>query len=626
MKLPGGPNRGILLLILLLSLLEPVTHLWIAYAPPEGTVPSGLHTGDSAIYLHSMAAFENGFHTPFATTRAEYGPDSFRYYAPPYFLLYSVVGWLGRMFGIPPFLFLGLANGIAGGLYLWSAYHFLRTVFPRRAGRAFLLFALPGGLGGILYLLTGIFGLHSHPGFTESFERLAHYELIEGQHLSPMLLMPRLYYTLPLALGFLGLTKFIQGLQSDSKRTLWMAALCNGLTTAVNFRVGPLLWGVATLYAWSVSKRSPGKRARACLLHFTLTAAGGLFFWAMLRLPPVFTENAVQVTSMGMWLLSFLTMTCFYWPFLSKALRHVLSASPPVLRYAAFGLCGYLSAYVLLYLLYQAYFGNWLRGGDTSAAIAVSDWALLGVLPGLLTVRFFPSVPKDTEEDRTLQWIALWFLLFLATALSAFGRGWFLQFTPQRLLVLMGLPLALLTTYGLDTLSGRIRQAAFTTLLALGLCSLAVASLCFQGPLHRAPGKEPFAYLHYEAMPPEDARLIEALGEGPIAVPPWSPIAFGEILSLEPGVQILGGPGAMNLGDQPFALIQGQINHFFDPACSEEFQRDFAKQWNLAWIYCPAMCPVDPAVLDALSAAPWLEEIAQAGAGRLFQVRQSPRP
>ncbi len=611
--------------ILLLSLIEPLTHLWIAFFPPAGTVPTGMHTGDSAIYLHSMACFSNGFHSPFATCHATYGVDSFRYYTPPHLLLYAVFGAIGSALGISPFQFLGLINGLGGALFLAAIYALFREVLPRLALRAFLLFAFPGGLGGLLFFVTGAFGFWHHPDFTACFERFAHYELIEGQTLSPVLLMPRFYYTIPLALGLTGLTCFIRAVKGGGLAWVIAAALLNGLATLLHLRVGPVLWGVAVLYVLCAGSRPWRKTMPLLAMHALPTLAGAALFVCLLRWPPVFTQNALQVTSMALWWLPFLSLTIFHWPFLVRSLSQGANVLSTAGRLAAFAAAGYLLVFTVAYAGYLAYFGNWLRGGDTSAAIAVSDWALTGALLGLFFAwRYRRHAAEAIQDGGVLGWLTIWFLGLLALAPSAFGHGWLLQCTPQRLLVLLGPPLALLTAYGLEGLSLRTRRTTLALLLGAGLISLSAGVLFFQGSLGREPGKGPFAYLHYEVVRVEEAQLLADLPPGTTLSPPWSPIAFGEILSLRPGVQVLGGPGAMNLGDQPLDRLQEGIARFFDVQADDTFRVEFVRQWCVDFIYCPDTCPVDERTRQHFDGTPWLRRIAQSGKGAIYQVMPIP--
>ena len=612
----------ILLVIIALAAIEPLTHAWIYYATPDGAVPTGAHTGDSAHHILCMRSFENGLHSPFATTKAADGPHSFRYFAAPLFLLYGLVGEVGRLLHVHEFLFLGIANGLGVAFLLLMTYRFLRDVFPRLATHAFFLYALGGGLGGILFLITGLFGTHTSPAFDTMFQRFAWYELIEGPHLSPVLLMARLYYTLPLGLAVAALTALIQADRIRCAKKAAFSCLLLFAATFLNMRVGPMVWLVVLLYLLSAAT---GKRTQRVRLALAVSAA--VFFgvaasWILLRAHPSYRENVVDVTVAVMRIIPFLSATIFLWIAVAPRILPTIQSLPAALRMFANAAVGYLSVYLILYALYQAYWGNWLVGGDTSAAIAVSDASLLGVPLAIYAAHLWrrKSNLEGSPPSPELQWTLLWMFLFLTMAVAALGHGTFLRFAPQRLMIFLGLPIAILAAEGLTHLPPLRRFALYTTIIACGITSTGVAALYFQGPLGRIPGQGPFAYLHYETMTENDASLLEQLPDGNIVVPPWSPIAFGEIVALQPGKQVLGGPGAMNLGDQNFGTLQRAVNTFFDPNTPDKVRRSFAHEWQIDYVYCPDTCPIQPETLAAFRATPWLKEAAWVGKGRIFLV------
>ena len=612
----------ILLVILALAMIAPLTHAWLYYGTPDGAVPTGAHTGDSAHHLLCMRSFENGFHSPFATTKAADGPHSFRYFAAPLFLLYGLVGEVGRLLHIHEFLFLGIANGLGVAFLLLMTYRFLREVFPRLAKHAFFLYALGGGLGGILFLLTGLFGTHSDPVFETYFQRFAWYDLIEGPHLSPVLLMARLYYSLPLGLAVAALTALIQADRIRCAKKMVFTCFLLFIATFLNMRIGPMIWIVALLYLLSAATGERTQRIR-----LALTATSAVFFgvavsWLVLRVHPSYRENVVDVTVAVMRLIPFLGATILLWIAVGTHLLRTIQSLPTTFRFFANAAVGYLSVYLVLYALYQAYWGNWLVGGDTTAAISVSDVAFFGVPLGVGGAHLWRKKSKSgaSPPSPELQWAILWLLLFLAMSVAAIGHGAFLRFAPQRLMIFLGLPLAILAAEGLTQLNPLRRLTLYTTILACGVTSIGVGALYFQGPLGRIPGQGPFAYLHYEAMTKEDASLLAQLPDGNVVVPPWSPIAFGEIVALQPGKQVLGGPGAMNLGDQNFGALQRAVNTFFDPNTVEKDRRTFAHEWKIDYVYCPDTCPIPPETLAAFRATPWLKEAAWVGKGKIFLV------
>jgi hypothetical protein len=628
MKTLRREKWAVFFLILGVACIEPLTHVWITHFPPEGTVSTGLHTGDSAIYLHSMASFDNGFHTPFATCQAELGSDSWRYYMTAHFLLYGAVGWLGRLFHADPLQFLGLMNGLGVAFYAWAAYRFLVAIAPKKAFRAFVLFLFSGGLGGIAYVVTGLLGLHDDPNFTENFQRLALYELCEGQNLSPILLAPRLYYALPMALGFLGLTCFIRALQDKAQgapRYGWKliaAAVLNGGVTAMHLRVGPLFWIIAAAYAYGVFPASWKEHARRLWLNAAATVLGGVICWSIIQASPTFQANVLSVTFMGAWVSSMCFMTFFHWPFLLRSLHRALYRLPVGFYYLGYVFSVYIFVYIVLYCLHQAYYGNWLRGGDLNAPMVCSDWALLAIVPGLLLAHATRRhrQPANIDSDRTTSWLFLWFIICFALSISAFGGGWFLKLTPQRLMVLLPIPLALLTVQGLDSLPRSIARLGYGVLIGAGLTSAVVASLAFQGPLFHRPGDDAFSYHHYEVMQPDDAMLMEALPPGTVLPPAWTPMAFGEIVSLRPDTTVLGGPGAMNLCDQFFGTFQETLARFYEPETTMAERERIVREWCIDTIYVPATCTIPALVVEALLETPWLHVRAKAGDGYVFEV------
>ncbi|MBL7647378.1 MAG: hypothetical protein JNK74_14425 [Candidatus Hydrogenedentes bacterium] len=604
--------------MLLLGLIPPLTHFWIGYFPPEGAVPTGLYTGDSGHHLLAMASFANGFHSPFATCLAQNTNDA-AYFSVPIFLLYGVVGEIGRMTALTPFLFLGIANGVGGALLLWNVYRFLRRIAPKDAALAFYLYALGGGLAGMVFLAAWLTGGVGAPGFEAWFTRFAQYELIEGQYLSPILLMPRLYYTLPMALGFAALTALVETDRCRCPGHLFFTCFLLLVTASINVRVAPLFWGAGAAYLLLGSGNDGRYRAWLAGCTFGVTTLGGAIAIGVMGQHPSYTANVSSVARECALLLPLLYATMFFWPSLALGLRNGVSAQSRALRSVSLALLGYLAAYALVYLAHQIWFGNWWRGGDMGAAVLASDWALSALLPGaLLGWRW--RAGETTQGAIHLRWVAAWFLVLLAVSVSTTGQGWLLQFAPQRCLVLLGVPMALLAAAGLRTLPKMAARVCVVLVIGGGVLSQAVAALYFQGPLGRTPGEGPFAYLHYEYMTEADARLLAQLPSGTVAVPPWSPIAFGEIVAHHGDYQVIGGPGAMNLGDQPFGPLQESVNRFFSPEASEAERRDYVAKWCVDFVFCPDTCPVDPAVLEGLRRLPWLAVVAEEGRGVVFRV------
>ncbi len=609
--------------MVLLALIEPLTHLWILHGAPPDSVPTGVHTGDSSHHLIAMESFATGFASPFATCKAEAGSRDFGYFAVPIFLLYALLGEFGRMAGIAPFLFLGLANGLGGFLLLWNVYRFLRRVAPREAALAFYLYALGGGLGGLVFLGAWVQGGLADPAFDAWFYRFAQYELIEGQYLAPALLMPRFYYTLPLALGFAALTALVETDRCRCPGHLFFTGFLLFITAILNLRLGPLFWALGVLYLGMGSKNEWAFRLKLMGATALPVIGGSAIFIALLWQHPSYRANVADITPNCVLLLPLLFGTLFHWPAVAVGGHRVgVGLSAPMRRFVTV-LGAYLLGYVVLYLGHQLWFGNVWAGGDMNAAVLASDGALVTLLPLYFLLRRPAATTGDAGPESPYRWILLWLVGILVVSLLALGQGWFLRFSPQRLMILMGVPLALMTAVGLQQMAPRWRWMWLVLLLGGGMLSNTVAALWFQGPLGHQPGKGPFAWLHYEYMDAADERLLRHLPPGTVAVPSWSPIAFGEILVHQGDYQVLGGPGAMNLGDQRLGPLQKAVNQFFSPEGTDATRQAFVTEWCVDYIYCPATCPVDAGVVADFVAADWLVPIATDGNGAVFLVDPS---
>lgn len=583
-------------IILVLASVPPLTHRWYASAPPEGTVSTGLITGDSGHHRVAMRAIAEDFVSPFVTCAGNGGQSDPRYYLPPLFLVYVVAGELGRMLGADPFLFLGLINGLGGALYLWCVWRFLCCATPHLAKRGFLLFTLGGGLGGVLYLIARALGYAELPGFEQVFQRFAWYELIEGQHLRPDLLFHRLYYTLALAAGYAALTALVESAEAGCPRHRWFMNFLASCAALLNVRLALPLLLVGALYL-ALGSRAPRRVRGIVAAHFVVASAlGGLAGFLLVNAAPAYAANVSAITQDAMRLLPFLYQAG---PALCLAALAFVMLRPAsgLARAGLYALGAYVLTYTALYLSYQLYQGNYLTGGESRATtILVSDWALLGALPGaLIGFRSKGAVPARAPGALPL-WVAFWLLLLLAAAISAWGQGLWLALSPQRFMVMLGVPLALAAAAGLEHLRPRIARVACAAVVALGITSSAVAALYFQGPLGGPPGRGLFAYLRYALMTETDAALLRTLRPGTYLVPGWNPIAFGEIMAQFPGLRPLGGPGAMNLGDQPLSVVQRDVDAFFRLGCPDADRAAILKRWCVDGIYCPDTAPIDAAL------------------------------
>lgn len=609
--------------IVALSSIPPLTHFWIAHFPPEGTVPTGLHGGDSAVFIHCMRMFDTDFFSPYANRNAERGAHSPTYFAAPFFWMYGVVGATGRALHIGEFQMLGVVNGLGGFAYLLAAYLFLRAVFPKRADSAFLIFALGGGPGGILYIVAAVFGMHGAANFEPYFLRYATYQLIEGASLLPVLIMTRLYYTVPLACLLGAIALLVTGRGKPSRRLIAMPLLFAG--TFINLRFGPMAWGVFVLYLMADTERPVAGRMRLGALAAMPVLLAWAFGALMLRNNPAYVGGAVSTVRTNIWLSPFIAATIFHLAVVPGQALRAARGLPCFARTCAYAGIGYMAAYVLLYCLYNAYYGNVWHCLDFTSAVRISDWALLGALPGALLA----NIGADRKPGPPLDgWIALWLIAYTAVGISAFGQGWFLRLVPQRLLVLLALPFAIAVAEGLHRLRWAHPRAATGltwAIVSCGVCSIAVASACFQGPLGHWPGCGPFAVTHCELATKADARLLD-LAEGGVVLTPvtWGP-AMGDVAAARPGTSTVFGYGSLNLLDRQYPDTFEALDTFFTEGMPAASRKKLVDDWSVDYVLCPDCHPVDENVIEQLRHTPWLSEVVQSGKGVLFSVDEASR-
>jgi len=617
------PFLGIVVLIVALALIEPVVHVWIVRRPPAGRVPSGLHTLDTYAYVSAMKYYGDDFYSPYAACHSGYGDRDRSLYALPHHHLYGLAGMLSRVLHVPPFFFLGVINGLGLAFCLAGAYVLLRSTVPQLAEHALVLFTLQGGLGGVLYVVCGLLGLHEDPEFPRYFMRFFVYELNEGARFQPYLLAARLYYTLPLGFGFLALAALATSLRRAS--ALWMvaAALLQATAAFLNFRLGPMYWTGALLYLLCVAGIATPRGVWAAVAVTVGTLGGTAAAVAMLSQNPELAESVLRIFHGGMWLLPFLSATLFHWLVLPGTLGRSTGRLPVVLRMAGYGALGYLYAYTALYLGHQAYYGNWGHGGETSAAVKVSDAAFVGALLGL--VYGYARRPKrDADSDASLGWWGLWFLVFLCAALTAMGHGWFLRFTPRRFMVILGLPLAVLTAAGLHRLRAkhpRLSAGLNGTILFCGTVSIVVTWTTVYGPLGASGVQQQFPWTHCAYISEADDRAIASLGEGVVLTPSLGSPLLGDVIACRTGNTVVYGNGTLDFSHQRMWEVRGLVADFYKPGASEAARRDLLEAWCVDYVYCPDIVPVDAAAVEELLQLPWLKEVFHEGQAVLFEVQ-----
>jgi len=641
----------VLLLSLALAATQPLIGLWLAYAPPDGYVATGLHIPDSCLFLQSMRMFSNGFESPYATCQAP-ATSGVEFYPLPHLWLYGLVGLIARLIGVSDFAAYFAANGIGAFVYLLVVYVFLREVAgtastgtastgtpPTKAGRrpnglngtcnlAFLLFCLSGGLGGMLYLATLPFGLHASPMFADYFRRFALYELFEGAHLQPYLYFPRLYYTLSLTFCLGALTLLIKGHRRNDRRLLVLAGAAFVPGMFIDMRYGAFTLALAFLYLWQEGAPAPPLRRARPLGHLAVPGiAAGALAWMLMATNPAAIQNHIDVANTAMWLSPFITGAALH---LLVAPREVYGRAqrlPAFERVLAFAALGYLAVFGLLFAAYQAYWGNILVARDAAAALAVSDWAFIGAAAGgawgLLRVRDNQAQPPQRD------WIVLWLLSFLVLSITAFGGGWWLKFGPQRLQILLWLPLSIMSAAAIEKINSRRpgRARALTAaFVACGVCSLTAAMLFFQGPLAfrfaPAGARPPFAQYHTEIMTANDGAVIESIGKGMVVAPNLA----ADAVALNRPNRVVWGTGSFNMSDQPYVPMEEEVNRFFSPGTPAQWRRDFLRRWCIDWVFCPETWPVAEASVQEIGELPGTEEAAREGNAVLFHVKTDPGP
>lgn len=605
-------------IILGLAAIDPLQHIWLLLWMPEGWAHTGFHIGDTPFFLTAMNMFQTDFASPYAVCSAD--PASWRYFALPHHWVYGALGAAASALHLSHFLALGLANGLCGALYLYAVYRFLCAAQPALARTAFLLFSLGGGLGGWLYLLALIAGWTTQPGFETVFHRIVRYELIEGPFVAPLLVMPRLYYTAPLALGYAVLTGLVRRNGAASAALLAMLFA----VTLLNARAGVLFFGAAGCLV--LTRDLTGREQLKTLLGLLApVAAGSIAASWLLSQNPTGAANVDTLLRRVAWAASLVTLLWWHGFTAPRAIRTALAALPPRLALLGGALSGYLLAYGVLYLAHQAYYGNLLHGGDTAAALTISPWALLGIAPGLawaaLRMRRARPEPSSPEaDDAALGWIALWLLGLLAFSLSAFERGLTLSLMPERGLILLGPPLALLSAQGLLQLGEawpRMARIWLPATVASGLLAAAIASLFFQGPLGQRGAVRPFAWTHSELIAADTLAQIKQLPPGRYLAPATAPPLPGDVIvhNRADTRSVLGQPSLEFSGADMLESIKA-IQSFYGEDMNDAERARLLREQCVDYVYWTA----NETPPEWTAAVPWLERVQDGGGAALFRV------
>ena len=568
---------AVLTLIVSLGLIEPLAHCWIAYAPPDGLVPTGIRTSDGVIYAHCMNMFESGFYSPYATAAATDGPNSVHYFWLPFHWLYGIFGAFAGMLGLSHFFALGWINGFFLSLMLYVVWRFFREVDPDRANIAFVLYTLGGGLSGLIYLVAMQRMANGDVSLREFVARSTAYELLEGPGLLPSLYGPRAYYTVSLALSIGSLTALIRAVRIACGGHALFAALLLFAGGIVNARYAGLLACSGILYLLC-AETSPARLRKRFGMYYAIALTLALAVnAACMANNPVGAANTAGLVRQSILLTPMLVALCWRLLLASRAWSGVL-ALPAFPRVAAYGALGYLAAFVPMHFAYQIYHGNLLTGGDGAAAVAVSDPALLGALLG--AVWGYRTVIPSTQDEHA--WLWPWLLVLLAVGVCAIGQGWFLRLVPQRALVVAALPLALLGARGFmrwQATSPRVAQTVFAMSVLGGVSAILLSAFAVHGPLKRDI-----------QLWPRSEFVPQAVAEGMESVPPGivlAPSPYNDLLSLYPGVRVLGGMGAADLSDAPSLALNAAVERFFAADTPDDARIEILRAWKIVHVFAP---------------------------------------
>jgi hypothetical protein len=610
------------IIILVLALIEPLSHLWVALAPPEGTVHSGLHTVDTHAYLSAMRYYGDDYFSPYASCTSPYGENDRSYYTLPHHHVYGFLGMLARLCHIPYFHFLGLANGLGLAFHLLAAYVLLGCAVPKLANRAFVLLALGGGAGGVLYVITAVLGLPEDPRFTSYFMRYFLYELNEGARFQPHLMMARMYYTVPLGLGYLGLAGLVTGVKRQHQTLITLAYVGLALSSFLNFRSGPMFGVIGLLCIACFDNTTLRYRlVHSVCLFLSLVSGAGLAA-LMASQNPELIAGATEQTRSAMWLSPFLSaaiLPCLIAPLTLIRRTGQLSRG---LRTFAFAVLAYVASYFVLYVLYHIYYGNFWVCMDVVVAHRMTDWALLGAVPGAV-YGWRRSSTRDESSTGTPLWMALWFLVCFAIAISAFGQGFFIRFAPDRFIIVLGLPLAVLFADALTRLKDKwpeLYKGLLATSITCGVTSIAVTWCFSYGPPGENTMQRSFPWTHWAFINEADARLLETMESGTVLTPAMGDPLFGDVLANRPGFRSVFGNGTVDYSRQIMPELRSRVFQFYEVGCAEAYRRSLVEEWCVDYLYCPDTTPLAPEVIAEFRALSWLEEVASENRAVLFKV------
>lgn len=223
-------------------------------------------------------------------------------------------------------------------------------------------------------------------------------------------------------------------------------------------------------------------------------------------------------------------------------------------------------------------------------------------------------------------WFALWFLAFFCIAIAAFGDGWFLQFTPQRFMVVLALPMAVLAAAGVQRIGVvRPRRARQITagIVACGVVSILVTWFGSYGPLGYHGLQQHYPQTRWAYISEADASLLDALEDDTNAVvlaPALTHPILGDV-AVQRGHRAVYGNGTLDFSREVMPFVREAAHTFFhDPAQPDATRRQLIDDWCVTHVYCPDGEPIPDAMRAHLDTIPWLERVTQIGNGALYRV------
>jgi len=419
-----------------------------------------------------------------------------------------------------------------------------------------------------------------------------------------------------------GLTVFIHALGIKCPRHAFLAGLILLAGAFINIRFATYTVGLVLLIMVNRRLRNEPAPVSFAAIFLGAGAIGWLAGWGLMLTNPAIIRNHADVGDMNMYLSPFVSASLLVLPVALWQCFRRAPAMPKPWRTLTYAGLGYLIAFASLFTVYQIYMGNILIARDAAVAVAISDYALPGgVLGGLYGYRLrFRPIPDGRD------WIIIWFLGFLCLSISAFGQGWFLRFGPQRLMLMLYLPMAALTAMAIIDRRTSLKRAYLGTVTACGVVTIIVSTFWFQAPLSRAPHPQPFDWTHTSVITEADAELISQIpatveaGRAVIPATVLAPLPASDVVAMMRGNPVVFGIGSFNMSREPYAPMAEIVDRFFSPDMSARDRLSVILTFRPHYVLCPDTWPCSEETIAALDKFDVLKPVAEAGRGRMWTV------